>query len=226
MKERTAIIVPAYNEALYISETLRTLREHPSFLDCRLIVVDDGSEDNTGMLAEAWADDVVRLYKNAGKGRALRRGIEAVDVDYFLFVDADVGMTARYTECLLNVVRSGRCDMAIACPPAAEQGGFGLAKRLARRKIRQITGITVQAPLSGQRALTRRAVEAVEEWDVGFGIEAAMTVDVLQAGLPIHEVPLAIRHREHGKSLRGFWHRGRQYLAIQKVMAKRREIER
>ncbi|ERI05910.1 glycosyltransferase family 2 protein [Aneurinibacillus aneurinilyticus] len=226
MKGRAAIIVPAYNEASYISETLRTLRQHPSFLDCWLVVVDDGSEDGTGVLAKIWADDVVCLHKNEGKGKALRQGIEAVDADYFLFVDADVGTTARYTECLLSIVRSGECEMAIACPPAAERGGFGLAKRLARRKIRQITGITIQAPLSGQRALTRRAVEAVKEWDVGFGIEAAMTVDVLRAGLPIREVPLVIRHREHGKSLEGFWHRGRQYLAIQKVMAKRREIGR
>lgn len=226
MKETTAIIVPAYNEAAWITETLRTLRHSKVLAGLQLVVVDDGSRDDTSLLAAPWADAVLRLPQNQGKGIALWRGIELSDCERFLLVDADLGTTAAYTALLLNDLESGTCEMTVACPPPAEQGGFGLVKRLAQRSIRQMTGITLQAPLSGQRALTRRAVKAVRDWNCGFGIEVAMTLDILRAGFPMREIPLPIRHREHGRSLGGFWHRGWQCVAIQKAVAGRREARR
>ncbi|MED0677410.1 glycosyltransferase family 2 protein [Aneurinibacillus thermoaerophilus] len=92
MKHDTSIIIPAYNEAAWIRETLRSLRAHPLLRECQLIVVDDGSTDDTALLAASWADRVVRLLQNEGKGSALRRGIEVAEGQHFLFVDADLGV--------------------------------------------------------------------------------------------------------------------------------------
>ncbi|AMA74751.1 glycosyltransferase family 2 protein [Aneurinibacillus thermoaerophilus] len=221
MKHDTSIIIPAYNEAAWIRETLRSLRAHPLLRECQLIVVDDGSTDDTALLAASWADRVVRLLQNEGKGSALRRGIEVAEGQHFLFVDADLGSTAREMIRLLEFLQSEKVDMVIASPLHILKGGFGWTKRMARRKIYRLTGARIEAPLSGQRALTRRAVDAVRNWNCGFGIEAVMTLDILKAGLLVCELPLSFRHREYGRTLAGFWHRGRQYAAIQKAMTAR-----
>jgi glycosyltransferase involved in cell wall biosynthesis len=223
MISKTTVIVPAYNEGRYLAKTLKTVRHHTLLGQCSLIVVDDGSSDETSVIASWWTDHVVRLPENMGKGAALWQGIQATDGDYFLFMDADVGETAGGLSSLLEYVWHREIDMAIACPPSAKHGGFGMVRRFARRSIWRLTGRELAAPLSGQRALTRRAVEAVGQWNCGFGIEVAMTLDVLRAGLSICEIPLLFRHREHGKTVAGFWHRGRQYAAIQKVIATQRD---
>lgn len=221
MKTAAAIIIPAYNEGAWIMQTLQTLRVQADLSSCEIIVVDDGSEDNTAELAAKWADGVIRLKKNRGKGSALWQGVQAVPHERILFVDADLGATAVHVVRLLDELEEDACEMAVACPSSAHRGGFGLARRLAQREIYKATGTTLCAPLSGQRALTRRAACAVQSWDCGFGIEAAMTLDILKAGLPMREVSMPIMHREHGRTVSGFWHRGKQYAVIRRTMAER-----
>ena len=223
MKGETTIIVPAYNEAAYIGQTLQTLRDVPALARARLIVVDDASTDSTALIADSYADTVIRLGENKGKGWALRSGIAAADKsDVYLFIDADTGGTAVYAAKLLACLETNCADMVIGCLPRPRRGGFGLVKRFACREIERITGQCLTQPLSGQRALSRRAVEAVHDWHCGFGIEAAMTVDILQAGLSIKEITLPFCHRELGKTWYGFWHRGRQYAAVRRILQAKR----
>ena len=223
MKRETTIIVPAYNEAVYIGQTLQTLRHIPALAGARLIVVDDGSTDSTALIADMYADTVIRLGENKGKGWALYQGIAAASKsDAYLFIDADTGGTAVYAAKLLAALEAGCADMIIGCLPRPRRGGYGLVKRFACREIQRMTGKCLTQPLSGQRALSYRAVEAVRDWNCGFGIEVAMTVDVLQAGLTIKEIILPFCHRELGKTWCGFLHRGRQYVAVRRILQAKR----
>lgn len=83
-------------------------------------------------------------------------------------------------------------------------------KRSAAWAIQMLAGIEVREPLSGQRALSAEALEAVRPLARGFGVETAMTIDAARAGLRVHEVPAVLGHRPTHRDLRGFAHRGRQ----------------
>ena len=66
--------------------------------------------------------------------------------------------------------------------------------RLSRAGIRRATGRTLAAPLSGQRCITRAAFDAARPLARGFGVETAMTIDMLRAGFRVLEVPTKMNH--------------------------------
>jgi hypothetical protein len=98
----------------------------------------------------------------------------------------------------------------------------GLTLGSARRAIRSLTGLDLEAPISGQRALRPEVARAVLPFARGFGMETAMTVDAHRAGFRLVEVELDLEHRATGRSLGGFLHRGRQLRDIVRVYASRR----
>ena len=89
-----------------------------------------------------------------------------------------------------------------------------MVKRFSRWAIRKITGYEAQEPLSGQRAVTRVALEACRPLASGFGLETAMTIDAVRLGFRVGEIPVDMRHRATGRTLAGFTHRARQGVQI------------
>jgi Glycosyl transferase family 2 len=104
---------------------------------------------------------------------------------------------------------------------AATTAGFGLVVGLARWGVRRLTGRTLAAPLSGQRAMRRPVWERVGGPEGGFGAETGFDIDALRAGFRVLEVPTAMAHAATGRDLRGFLHRGRQFVAVARVLARR-----
>jgi hypothetical protein len=139
-----------------------------------------------------------------------------------LFCDGDLADTARHLPALLEPVRRGEADLAVAAFAERVGGGFGLAVGAARRALRSRTGLELRAPISGQRALTRPALAAAVPFAPRFGMEVGMTIDVARAGLAIREVELPLAHRATGRTWRGFLHRGRQLADIVAAAAARR----
>jgi glycosyltransferase involved in cell wall biosynthesis len=212
---RAAAVIPAYDAADTVGATVRSAASIEGVI--QVIVVDDGSSDDTAARATEAGAAVVRLDRNRGKGAALNEGLRhlAPDADAILLLDADLGDTAVEGARLLDALRRTEADLAIGVlPTPPRSGGFGLVKRTARCGIRRLSGYDPIAPLSGQRALTRRALEAVVPFAPGFGVEAAMTVRAAWAGLRIAEVPVRMAHRATGRDLAGFAHRGRQLAHV------------
>lgn len=217
MKPDISVIVPAYNEADRIAETLRAISQLTEISE--IIVVDDGSTDETGAVARKWADHVIRQEQNRGKGHALDLGWRQSKGDIVVFLDADLGKTAAHAGRLIEPVVLNECDMTIAkFPPAQTKGGFGLVKALADRGVTRLTGHHIAAPLSGQRAIRRELLEKVPPLTRDFGIEISLTVETLRNGFRICEVPIAFRHRESGRNWEGFVHRGRQFVHISRTL--------
>ena len=211
----TVALVPAWNEAERIVATVTAITTVTA-ID-RVLVIDDGSTDETAVRARSAGAEVLSLPANAGKGRALTIGLDALedDVDVVLFLDADLGQTAAQAAALLEPVRAGEADMAIATlPRPPRSGGIGLVKGLARWGIRRLGGFDATAPLSGQRALSRAAWQSALPFPSGFGIEVALTVRVCRVGLRVREVPTTMQHAATGRDLAGFRHRGRQFVAV------------
>lgn len=224
---RVSVLIPARNEADRIADTVVAALGIPGVTQC--VVIDDASADDTALIAEQAGAKVVRLVNNVGKGAALEAGASRVaDSDVILLLDGDLAGTASQGALLLEPLSQGLADMAVAGFPRPEgKAGFGLVKRLARFGISTMGGgFIANAPLSGQRALTRACLDAVRPFATGYGVEVALTIRALRAGLRVIEVPTTMSHAATGRDLKGFIHRGRQFvhvsLALIRVSRERR----
>jgi glycosyltransferase involved in cell wall biosynthesis len=229
----TAVVIPAKDEERRIAATVRAACEIKG-VDL-VVVVDDGSTDGTALAAEQAGAVVLRHRRNRGKGAALETGAAAVRAIearegrthapwYLLFLDADLEASAVEAAPLVEPIRAGDADMTIAVLPPQHRpgGGHGFVVRLSRNGIRKATGFTPRQPLSGQRCLTREAFEAARPLAHGFGVETAMTIDLLRQAFRVQEVECELHHRVTGQDWRAQVHRGRQYGHVAAALAVRR----
>lgn len=217
---RIAALVPARDEEASVAQTVEALRRLP--ID-EVVVVDDGSADATSATALAAGATVLRIRGHAGKGAAVEGALDRLPpADVWLFADADLGSSAQGLGSLLEVVRSGGADMAIAMFQPQPGGGMGTVKRASAAAIRLLSHYRPEAPLSGQRAVTASCLAAVRPLAGGFGMETAMTIDAVRAGFRVVEVAVpGLTHRATGRTFRGFVHRGRQGLHIARAVGTR-----
>ncbi|PFG39388.1 glycosyl transferase family 2 [Georgenia soli] len=227
--QRVAVVIPAKDEADRIASTIRAARAIPH-VDL-VLVVDDGSEDDTQHVARRAGAVVVRHSVNRGKASAMETGasvaamrdVEGAPRRLLLFIDADLGETAVATAPLVPPVLEGRADCTIAVlPPQPGAGGRGIVTGLARRAISQATGWSPTQPLSGQRCLTREAFDTATPLSRGWGVETGMTIDLLVAGFTVQEVPCDLRHRASANDLAGQIHRGKQYRDVALAVSARK----
>ena len=226
-----AVVIPARNEADRIQATVTAALGLPAV--AVVIVVDDGSKDGTAAAARSAGAVVTRHARNRGKGAALETGAEAVRLldqreqrvrpRHLLFLDADLGRTAAQAGPLIEPVLAGTADMTIAVFAATVKlGGHGLVVGLSGAGIRRATGWRPAQPLNGQRCLTRAAFEAARPLARGWGVETALSIDLLRKGLRVTEVQVELAHRATGTGMRAQLHRARQLTDVARALAARR----
>jgi hypothetical protein len=193
---RTAVIVPAYNEAGTIGQVLDVLMQLPEL--GAIIVVDDGSDDGTGAAVAPYrvSNERVRLIslpENRGKGAALETGVLACEEDQVLFLDADlIGLQPKHVKALIGPVREGTCAMTI--------GIFhdrGLRIERAHRSMPWLTG---------QRCLSRcRFLSVPSIARTGMGVELALTVQARRSHWQVKQVAMPGVTHCRPEEKRGLW---------------------
>lgn len=208
------VVIPAYNEQARVGDTVRAAATLPGI--GQVIVVDDGSRDSTYSVAEAAGAAVRRHHRNRGKAAALETGAAAADPGTtLLFLDADLGETAANAGPLVTPVLEGKADMTIAAfRTRVKLGGHGIVVRTARAGIRRAIGWAPDQPLNGQRCLTRTAFEAARPLARGFGVETALTIDLMRRGFRVTQVEVDMAHRATGTDLPSQLHRARQLADV------------
>jgi glycosyltransferase involved in cell wall biosynthesis len=193
------------------------------------VVADDGSRDATGHVALQAGAELVRAFPARGKGGAATLAAERVMAEALapgpptvVLCDGDLGESAAKLQALAAVVEAGQADLAVAVFTRSEGGGVGAALGFARRAIAALTGLSLRAPISGQRALRGDVLPVVVPFAHGFGMEIGMTVDAARAGYRVVERDLDLEHRPTGRTVRGFAHRGRQLADFARVYLDRR----
>lgn len=227
MAPAIVVIVTAHNEADRLPATLAALSA--AFPGARVLVADDGSTDGSAEVAAAHGAEVVRSERNVGKGGAATLAAQRLlplageaDAPVVLLCDGDLATSAEALAQLVEEVRSGRADLAVAAFARRVGGGFGWALGFARWAIRRRCGLETGAPISGQRVLRAEVLPAVVPFAPRFGMEIGMTIDAVRAGFRVREVELPLAHRATGRTLRGFLHRGRQLADFVAVYLSRR----
>ena len=215
---KISAIIPAFNEEKKIAQTIEALTKLPEIDE--IIVVDDGSKDDTsGVAQRAGVHRVITLSKNFGKGEALSRGVKEARGSIICFADADLGSSAGEFRKLIEPVMAELVDMTVAAwPKSKRRAGFGLVKGIASFGIMRLTGFSPVSPLSGQRVLKREVWEKTVLARSGFGVEVGLTVECLKNGYDLLEVPVNMFHRETGRTIAGFFHRGKQFIQVSRTL--------
>jgi glycosyltransferase involved in cell wall biosynthesis len=203
---RRLAIVPAYNEAASVGSVVHEIRAaDPGF---HVLVVDDGSTDETAAVARAHGARVVRLPFNLGIGGAVQTGYRfARDHGYDLAVqvDGDGQHDPRELRALLAPVVAGEADLVVGSrfagagsyhAPALRSVGI----RLFARVISRIVGQRVTDTTSGFRAANRRAIALFADDYPHDYPEVETTVMVVKERLRLAEVPVSMRERAAGRS--------------------------
>jgi hypothetical protein len=229
--EEVAVVIPAWNEADRIQATVAAAIGIPGV--ALVVVIDDGSKDDTATAARRAGAVVMRHAGNRGKGAAMETGAEAVRLldqreqrdrpRHLLFLDADLAGTAALAGPLADPVLAGTADMTIAVfTTTVKLGGHGLVVGLSGAGIQRATGWRPVQPLNGQRCLTRAAFEAARPLARGWGVETALTIDLLRQGLRVTEVEVELAHRATGTGLHAQLHRAHQLTDVARALAARR----
>src|SRR5690554_4561612 len=213
------VVIPAYNEAARIGHTINSLENLP-YID-NILVVDDGSNDNTAYIAASAGANVLSLPKNMGKAYAMKKGYEVMQTHILVFLDGDITEGADEIIKLIKPICEGKAESVIARFPQSGKGGFGIVRALATKGLYLLTGKNLTSVLSGQRAILRNAINESFFNYKGFGIEFGLTIDMLLKNVKILEVNVTMKHRTTGPDLKGFLHRFQQFVDILRVIIKK-----
>lgn len=191
-----SVCIPAHNEAATVARVLAAVvsphveAAGGSGLVDEVLVVDDGSTDRTAETASAAGARVVRLPRRAGKGGAMRAGLDAAMGDVLVFLDADVeNTTGEFVTSLLGPLLAGTGEFALVKgyyerPIGDSPTGGGRVTELVARPLLEIAfpelpGLRqVRQPLAGETAAPRWVLEKVG-FAPGYGVEIGLLLDVV-----------------------------------------------
>lgn len=184
------VVIPAYNEAAHITAVVRTARRYAPVL-----VVDDGSQDETARLAAAAGADVLCQFPNQGKGTALRAGFRrALEQGYaaVITLDGDGQHDPREIPQFLAAYATGPRDLIIGQRCFSQMPWpRRLANTIGRWLLTWALGQFVPDNQSGYRLLSRRLMEKlVPHTEPGFEFEVEMLATCLKSRFDLAWVPI------------------------------------
>ena len=207
MIKDAVVIVPAYNEGMVIEDTLEELKRFAA----RVIVVNDGSKDDTAAKAERAGAEVLAHCVNSGYGAALKTGFTAAlryfEEPYFLAFDADGQHDPLYLESLIDPLRGGEADYVIGSRfLSRETTPTPIARRAGSRVFSLATssliGQRITDPTSGMIALSRNVAKVFASNFFPFDFpDADVLIMLNRMGYRIKEVPVRMREARRPGSM-------------------------
>jgi len=210
---KVSIVVPAFNEAIRIGDSIRKIEEFLGRLPFKteVLIVDDGSRDETPAIVSRLKFPGLRLIRNDGnhgKGFAVRAGTFAAAGEYVLFSDADLSAPIDELEKLLSAAEAQNADVVIGSR-AMDRSLIAIHQSRMREiggilfnvMVRLFLGLNIQDTQCGFKLFKREKIRPVFEkltiW--GFGFDPELLFLASRAGLKILEVPVRWSHAEGSK---------------------------
>jgi len=196
-RSRVSLIVPAYNEQEAI---LPVIDEYYPYVD-EIIVVDDGSSDETYMRAQSRADEKVKVYqhaRNQGKVGALRTGVSHASSDVIVFTDADCTYPASYVPEMVKILEEDKADLVLGAR-IHDRSNIPLFNRIGNTIFSSlagyISGKIIQDAQTGYRAMFKDMMPMLDVEARSLEFETKMTVRAAKLGYTIVEIPIVYRER-------------------------------
>jgi glycosyltransferase involved in cell wall biosynthesis len=223
--KRLSVIIPAYNEAAYIGDLLRSIARVDTRavgFEKEVLVVNDGSTDSTEAIARQFQSTGVKCFNqvpNQGKGRAVQRGIREASGDYILVQDADLeydpvdylpmlealgtGADSVYGSRVLGHIRESGWSVTAGRHPSQ---GFGpwMAGVLVSCWTFLLYGRWLSDTLTGYKLYPAKVLQAMTLETSGFEADHEITAKLFRGGFTIMEVPISYRPRSiaEGKKIK------------------------
>ncbi len=176
MNNKLSVVIAAYNEEPRIADVLKIVGHHP--LIDEVIVVNDGSKDNTSEVVKKFNVKLIENSKNMGKTLSVKKGIKASKNDLIMLLDADLkGLTSDSIEKLARPVIDGQVDWSLSL----RSNSFGIMK-LAKMDW-----------VSGERVVPKELLADDLIWsrpDIGYGLETLMNKSLLSKNKTFRSVYL------------------------------------
>jgi len=206
---KLVITIPAYNEEKTIKNVIEEIKElrpgdfEGKIDDIKIVVVDDGSTDNTAKIAkESGADAIVRFRRNRGLARAFRQGIETaleMGADIIVNIDADGQYNAKEIPKLVKPILEGEADIVLGSRFKGWIEYMPLQKRIGNKIATWVTRIASGFPTSdaqtGFRAFSRDAAMRLHVL-ADYTYVQETIIQANNYGLKIVEVPIEFRKRK------------------------------
>ncbi len=212
MQQKVLILIPAYNEGARIGELVRRVRAmHPDF---DLVVINDGSRDDTGQTAFAAGAEVVSHPFNLGYGVAIQTGYKYAltkGYDFLVQMDGDGQHDPAFIPQLLAPVMAGETDLALGSRfLGVESYDPSLLRRLGMTFFCRLVSFLIGTPItdstSGFQAFNRKVIRffTTEVFPCDYP-DADMLLTLNRAGFLIQEVPVRMYASVSGKSMHAGW---------------------
>jgi glycosyltransferase involved in cell wall biosynthesis len=209
MQYKTIVIVPSFREEKNITHVIENLKRYAPFAD--ILIIDDGSKDRTGEIAENEGVKVIKHPFNMGYGVTIQTGYKyAVRNDYDILIqfDGDGQHDARFIEPMIDCLTSSDSDVVIGSrfleggsynAPIIRKLGISLFSKIASLA----TGLNITDSTSGLQALNKKAFTFYSNMNnFPYDYPDADTIITLHyAGLKVKEVPVKMHDRMAGKSM-------------------------
>jgi glycosyltransferase involved in cell wall biosynthesis len=199
--------IAAYNEARYVGSIILQARQYVD----EVIVVDDGSTDNTAKIAKLAGATVIRHAENRGKGAAIQSILAEAkkrNPDVLVLLDADAQHDPNEIPALVKPISEG-FDLVIGSREAQEEKTpryRRIGKKVIFRSARLASKTNIYDSESGFRALSPKAITDLELKEKGFAIESEMITRAADKNLKITEVPISNIYTKDGSTLNPIRH--------------------
>ena len=196
---RVAVLLPCYNEAAAIAQTIEGFRR--ALPQASIYVYDNNSKDDTVRVARE-AGAVVRTERTQGKGNVVRRMFADVEADIYVLADGDATYDADAAPRMIERLLTEQLDMVVGTRESdaseAYRRGHRFGNRMLTGCVTWIFGRTFSDILSGYRVFSNRFVKSFPALTEGFEIETEISVHALELKMPVAEVPTAYAARPDG----------------------------
>jgi glycosyltransferase involved in cell wall biosynthesis len=194
--------MPAYNEEKYIGTLVLNARQYVD----KVIVVDDGSSDNTAVVAGLAGAEVLRHPNNLGYGAAIRSLLaegKRRDADVLVILDADSQHDPREIPKLIEPIREGY-DFVIGSRQG-QSSRIPFYRRMGQKVIRSslsaLSGKDIKDSECGFRAFSRQALNTLELKENGMAVSAETIAEATRCNLKVTQVPVSVTYHKEGSTL-------------------------